>query len=308
MGEQPVVRLRLAAHPGTLLGKRLELSREEKSEMTQPRLDEIGYWSEIKLDIVREYAAAYSTILAKQQHIRGHVYIDAFAGAGVHISKTTGEFVPGSPMNALAIEPQFKEIHLIDLDGSRAQGLREATRDRPHVTVHEGDCNDILLKEIFPRVRYGDYKRGLCLLDPYGLNLRWEVVRTAGQSHAIEVFINFMVMDMNMNVLKKNRDKVDPAQIARMNSFWGDSSWEDAGYSKTQGLFEEMEEKRDNWTLAKAYQQRLQDVAGFDYVPDPIPMRNNSNAVIYYLFFASPNKTGAKIVGQIFDKYRDRRG
>lgn len=31
------------------------------------QFDEIGYWSEIKLDIVREYAAAYSRILAAQQ-------------------------------------------------------------------------------------------------------------------------------------------------------------------------------------------------------------------------------------------------
>lgn len=30
------------------------------------RLDEIGYWSEVKLDIVRKYASAYSTIMAKQ--------------------------------------------------------------------------------------------------------------------------------------------------------------------------------------------------------------------------------------------------
>ena len=30
--------------------------------------DEIGYWSEIKLDIVREYAVAYSTILSAQRN------------------------------------------------------------------------------------------------------------------------------------------------------------------------------------------------------------------------------------------------
>jgi hypothetical protein len=58
-----------------------------------PRLDEIGYWSEIKLDIVSEYAQAYSTVLAKQQVIKKYLYIDAFAGAGVHISKQTGEYI-----------------------------------------------------------------------------------------------------------------------------------------------------------------------------------------------------------------------
>ena len=45
------------------------------------RLDEIGYWSEVKLAIVRKYASAYSTILAKQSVIKGHVYIDRNKGA-----------------------------------------------------------------------------------------------------------------------------------------------------------------------------------------------------------------------------------
>jgi hypothetical protein len=34
-------------------------------------------------------------------------------------------------------------------------------------------------------------------------------------------------------------------------------------------------------------------------------MRNTAGATVYYLFFASPNKTGGKIVKQIFDKYKD---
>jgi len=53
------------------------------------KLDEIGNWTEVKLDIVRGYASEYSKILAKQQKPRlDHVYIDAFAGAGVHVRKT----------------------------------------------------------------------------------------------------------------------------------------------------------------------------------------------------------------------------
>ena len=65
--------------------------------------DEIGYWTEIKLDIVRDYAKAYSTILATKPF--SYAYIDAFAGSGVHLARDTHEFVPGSPLNALRIEP-----------------------------------------------------------------------------------------------------------------------------------------------------------------------------------------------------------
>ena len=56
------------------------------------------------------------------------------------------------------------------------------------------------------------------------------------------------------------------------------------------------------------YRKRLKEVAGFKYVPEPIPMRNSKNAVVYYLFFASSNSTGEKIVKEIFDRYRNRGG
>jgi len=36
-----------------------------------------------------------------------------------------------------------------------------------------------------------------------------------------------------------------------------------------------------------------------------MPMRNSQGAVVYYLHFASPDKTGGKIVTEIFNKYRD---
>ena len=267
------------------------------------QLDEIGYWSEIKLEIIRKYAAAYSTILAKKSFITGHVYIDAFAGAGKHISKGTGETVTGSPVNALRIEPPFTELHLIDLDGSRVDELRRLTASDPRVRVYEGDCNTVLTRDVFPRCQWSDYRRALCLLDPYKLNVEWQVLQMAGRMKTIEVFYNFMIMDANMNVFMRNPSKVTPEQAARMDAVWGDDSWRTAAYVKTNDLFGEIEEKATNEQIAEAFRARLNQVAGFSYVPNPIPMRNSRGAVVYYLYFASPNKTGAKIVSEIFDKY-----
>jgi len=79
-------------------------------------IDQIGIWSEIKHKIVKEYKNAYSTIMSKQTEINKHIYIDAFAGTGIHISKTTGENVKGSPLNDLEITPHFSEFHFIELN------------------------------------------------------------------------------------------------------------------------------------------------------------------------------------------------
>lgn len=268
------------------------------------KLDEIGRWSEVKLEIIKKYATAYTTVLRAKPEIRRYIYIDAFAGAGTHISRQTGEFVPGSPLNALVVQPPFHEFHFIDLDGDKAERLREIAGGRPDVYVYEQDCNDVLLDKVFPRARYSDFRRGLCLLDPYALNLKWEVIRAAGQSKSIEIFLNFMVMDINMNVLKRDRSKVRSDQEARLTGLWGDESWEPAAYSKTPGLFGDVEEKNTNEALAAAFRDRLKNVAGFEFVPEPLPMRNSTGAVVYYLYFASPNRTGGKIVNDIFSKYR----
>ena len=131
------------------------------------KIDEVGYWSELKLEIIKKYAGAYSQILAAQKPALEHQYIDAFAGAGIHVAKRTGEFILGSPLNALNIHPPFKYHHLIDLDGERVEYLRKITKDRQDVTVYEGDCNRVLLEDVFPKVRYEDYRRALCILDPH---------------------------------------------------------------------------------------------------------------------------------------------
>ncbi len=267
--------------------------------------DRIGYWSELKLEIIRSYATEYSKILTAQRDLR-HAYIDAFAGGGHHVRKQTLEPVPGSPANALAVEPPFSEYHFIDLNKRKAQSLRELSKGRDNVHVYDEDCNNVLLEQIFPKLEYRSFARGLCLLDPYALNLDWNVVATAGRMGTIEIFLNFMVMDMNMNVLWKNPDKVNRQQTERMNRFWGDESWRSAAYRQEPGLFGDLSSKNPNDDVAEAYRNRLEEVAGFKYVPTPLPMRNDQGAVVYYLFFASPNRTGSKIVTWIFDKYRDR--
>ncbi len=184
--------------------------------------------------------------------------------------------------------------------------LRNIFGPRPDIHIHHGDCNQIMLEKVLPRVRWEDYRRGLCLLDPYGLHLDWEVIRTAGQIGTIDMFLNFPIMDMNMNVFWHHPEGVDETDIARMNAFWGDESWRKVAYEPVPTLFGPEDEKTDNETIAEAFRQRLRDVAGFGNVPEPIPMRNTTGATVYYLFFASPKPVAQHIVTDIFNKYRDR--
>lgn len=278
--------------------------------MGAPRIDEIGPWSEVKLEILKRYAVEYSKILSNQRDPSFfHVYIDAFAGAGYHLSKTTGEMVLGSPLNALKVHPPFREYHLIDLDGDKITGLRELVGHRPDVHLHHGDCNTVLLKEVFPRVRFEDYRRGLCILDPYGLHLDWQVIEAAGTMKSVDVFINFPVYDININVLHRDVQSPSLLHIGRLNAFWGDESWKQYAYEQTSpDLFGHIDlEKVSNTKFAEAFRQRLVTVGGFKRVPEPLPMRNTKGSIVYYLFFASQKGTADNIVKYIFDKFGRQR-
>jgi len=276
--------------------------------MGSPKIDEIGPWSEVKLDILKRYAVEYSKILSSQKNPSFfHVYIDAFAGTGFHLSKATGEMVLGSPLNALLVRPPFREYHLIDLDGDKIDLLNALIGEQGNVFLHKGDCNQVLLREVFPRVRHKDFRRGLCLLDPYALTLNWKVIKEAGTMQSLDIFINFPIYDININVLHHDPETVLPLHIERMNAYWGDESWRSVAYEKSLGLFETMEEKISNRRLAEAFRERLKTVAGFTRVPEPLPMRNSKGSIVYYLFFASHKGTAENIVTYIFDKFARQR-
>jgi three-Cys-motif partner protein len=265
------------------------------------KIDEIGYWSEIKLSILEKYARPYNQILLSHQ--LHPIYIDGFAGAGHHKAKGSERIIEGSPTRALGIDPPFDSLHFVDSDGERVAQLRRLSANRPNVSVYHGDCNEVLVSQVFPKINFADRQRALCILDPYGLHLNWETIEVAGQSRVIEIFLNFPVMDMNRNVLWHNSERVSELHRERMTRYWGDKSWESAAYQTTQGLFEPMQEKGTNEDVAEAFRVRLKKVAGFKYVPKPMPMRNSNGAVVYYLFFAAQQPTADKIVQEIFAKY-----
>lgn len=280
------------------------------------KFDEVGIWTEIKLAILVDYSQEYTRIVGSAQgpgrNLRP-VYIDAFSGAGVHIAKGTRNLVPGSPLNALHTDPPFEELHLIDLDSTRADYLEQTVEElgeSGRVHVYRGDCNQVLPSQVFPQVQHEDYRRGLLLLDPYGLNLHWETVLAAAATRTIDVFINFPMMGMNRNAFWRDYEAREPKDLERMDRFWGDGSWRKAVYQRPSQMQldfvqgPELEKRRGNLAIAQAYQKRLQEVAGFEYVPNPMVMTNSRNSALYYLFFASHREVAKRIAEGVFRKYR----
>ncbi|MEE9442603.1 MAG: three-Cys-motif partner protein TcmP, partial [candidate division Zixibacteria bacterium] len=269
-------------------------------------------WSEDKLNILKEYTEPYSKIMSNQPRL-SFCYIDAFSDKGKHISRETNKIIPGSPLQALSTSPLFPKYYFIDIDPKKIKTLKKIIASelqfpkdkKPEIIFKEGDCNEILLNDIFPDLTYGSYNRALCFLDPYGMHLSWQVLEMAGKLETIDIFLNFSIYDMNLNALHHNVGTVKSREIKRINRMWGDDSWKDVGYISQPTLFgDEDKIKRANKEIVIAFQKRLRHIAGFKYVPEPIAMKNSKNTVVYYLFFASAKKVAAKIATDIFMKYR----
>lgn len=272
------------------------------------QFDQIGRWSELKLEIVEKYGAAYTTAFVgpKGRRLKKY-YIDAFSGAGIHLSKETGRQIEGSPARALKVRPPFDHFYFIDLNPEKTAYLQNLCKGRHDVDIVTDDASSYLTQKLLPNIQYTKFNRALCLLDPYGLHLDWEVVRQAGQSRAVDMFLNFPVMDMNRNAIWRNPERAPREGIERMTRFWGDDSWRRAAYADSaQYQFFSVPDrvKQDNDAIVGAFRERLKMIAKFDFVPEPLPMKNSNNAVVYYLFLASPKAVAKKIIEEIFAKYR----
>ena len=157
----------------------------------------IAHWHEIKLDIVRRYGAAYSTIASRQPGL-AHYWIDGLIRPGADSQADdftrpgTGAaargFAPGNPLNALLVAPPFHHHYLVSMDGEHLDALRRGVAGRPDVTLLEGGSR-ALLEDVLPRVRQEDYRRALCVLDPCGPALDWRVIEMAGRLRTIDLFV-----------------------------------------------------------------------------------------------------------------------
>lgn len=300
------------------------------------RPDEIGPWSQDKLDLLQAYLPAYSKIMnSERQRVwlqRCH-YIDAFAGAVWQKPKTTKrgakaqsqdllwgpesvspvevdadveQYIEGSPLRALNTEPTFDTCWFIDRSEWRLEQLNSLQKQFPDrdIRIRSGDCNPILRDEIATEITRKSKQRGVVFLDPYGLGVEWGTVVALANAQTFDIFINFSLMHVT-RILKRD-EAPDQSAIDLFNKVMGDSSWTQQLYKPPAqtSFLEDLSMVRDvmqpRW-LAEIYADQLKQV--FPYVTRSVIMYSSKNAPLYALLLASHNRYAVKIMNDIFAKY-----
>ncbi len=288
-------------------------------------LMDVGPWAEEKLECLRKYLSAYTTILRKQS-FRGYFYIDAFAGPGTlkirkreakkdmsqllllglseDITSHPGkaEYISGSPRVALDIKHPFTDYVFIEVDEKRLKRLEtlKAEYETPERQIHvkKQNCNDYLNGLLKRNQGRWNQWRGIVFLDPFGMQVPWETIADIGKTKAIEIFINFPLGMAIQRLLPKN-GQFSSKQRKKLEEYFGTDEWFDIIYKQEQDLFGNNTTKiqKSGDVLVSWYRKRLKEV--FGYVSTAREIQAINGRPLYYLIFAGPNKTGLKIADKI---------
>ena len=254
-----------------------------------------GAWTVEKLNVFSDYLDFYLTALKNQPFKL--LYIDAFAGTGkIKIGEEENyEVIDGSAKLALQASGMFAEYILIEKKKSFAKELQEMVNadfpDRAdRVKIINDDCNNVL-KGICEKVDWS-CTRAILLLDPYATNVQWETLECISKTEAIDLWYLFPFYAAN-RMLKKNGD-IDLSWRKKLNSLFGDTSWEEELYEEDPqiNLFgtETVRKIADTSMLKKYIETRLETI--FPAVSKNSRILYNSNNSPLFLFcFAVSNKS-----------------
>jgi three-Cys-motif partner protein len=276
-----------------------------------------GRWTEEKLERLRKYLVAYTTIFKSNErasYLRT-AFVDAFAGTGTFtMTRDTNDalltdstdvydeeaqsFQKGSAQIAIEVEPSFdqylfvekKAAHIHELEKLRSQFPNKADQ----IKIVQGDAN-VVLKEWCQQTDWHT-NRAVVFLDPYGMAVEWRTIEAIAHTQAADLWILFP-LGQAVNRLLTRSGPPSGAWAERLTQFFGTEEWKAAFYRPRQQLSlfdtEEALEKGVNLGgIGQYFVDRLSTIFA-QVAENPLPLRNSRNVPIYLLCFAAANPKGA---------------
>ena len=161
-----------------------------------PTWEEAGHWTMDKLYFWKRYVdittAAMDGSRGRRAFPDGLVYVDLFGGAGVCTLKSRAKTrFPGSAIIAAHAAKPFQKIIVCEKNEALASACRyrlENTDVASRCTVLTGDCNNLVYEivSMIPRRALT-----LALVDPKGLDARFETVKALADSCRVDFVVLF---------------------------------------------------------------------------------------------------------------------
>lgn len=273
-----------------------------------------GSWSESKLDCVENYARSYLKVMQNQTWCKLY-YIDAFAGRGKQALKSyscssaelqeldsffgdesdradTEEFLAGSAKRALhasaaGVRP-FDQFVMIDIDQASCNELESVIQSEFAEMSRKVNviCNDAktALDEYIEKVDWHQ-TRALVFLDPYGLEVDWDIMIRLARTGACDVWYLFPLGGVTRMMTRDGQIPV--SWQLRLDRVFGTQEWRDEFYKPIAqySLFGEEQERLSKNASTKHIvsfiRKRLETT--FPKVSDAGILRNGKGAPLFAL-------------------------
>lgn len=223
-----------------------------------------------KLDVVAKYLAAYATVMKKQDFRL--FYVDGFAGSGSSVPKSevqvaldptlfpSADFVEGSPVRALTVDPPFDNYIFVDKNNENVQSLSRLRADFPdrNIDVVHGDANDRLV-EFCDRLAPERLDRAVIFLDPFGLSVRWDTIEKIAFTKKVDLWYLVPVDGMSRQI--KDDGSFLPG-AAKIDELWGSAVWRTKAVRHadvSNDLFGGIDERLEKIARAKQFSEMFRD-------------------------------------------------
>ena len=279
-----------------------------------------GSWSETKLDCVERYAQSYLQVMQKQQWYTLY-YIDAFAGRGRQVLKLRSDSTTGIP----EVESFFgDEAERADTEeflvGSAIRALRASTSsirsfDRfIFIDADKPSCGELetIVESDFPEIRdtvdvlcsdantgLENYiskmdwtrTRALVFLDPYGLEVGWDLIERLAETGACDVWYLFPLNGVT-RMMTKDGQMPDSWRM-RLDRVFGTAEWYKEFYQpkQQQSLFGDEQARffKDASTQQVTDYVRKRLLTAFSAVSNPGILKNGKGVPLFALLLGVSN-------------------
>lgn len=269
-----------------------------------------GIWTEQKIEVFLKYLKAYLDIMKTRPFEL--VYFDGFAGSGdIEGNARYGSGLEGIALRVLGMQHDrnFDIYYLVDKDAKKVEELKSKIRDRfpgrSGIFPVADDCNKKLI-DLADYLRKSASRRALALVDPFGMQVNWESIE-ACKGLGIDLWI-LVPTGIGVGRMLKNDGNISDAWLVKLESFLGLPGEEIKQYfyqeRTTHTLFgEERYVEKEAGAAHKAaelYVRQLKKV--WQFVSDPLPLRNSTNSIMYHFVLATNSRAGLKIGNDVIGK------
>lgn len=271
-----------------------------------------GPWTERKLKCLRGYLIAYRTIFTanpRAKYFRTW-YVDAFAGTGSRSTPTTDApqldiyddaeaqaYQDGSAKIALGLSSPFDQYLFIEKSRKRAGELRRVIKDEfllldNRCEIRTGEANAEIRR--WCAERDWSKERAVVFLDPYGMQVEWETIKTLAATKGVDLWYLFP----GIASLLTHSGKIDAAWKRRLDILLGTDEWQTRFFETKRrtdlfGEIENVERTATEEAIDGFIHERLATCFGKNVAKGRI-LRNSKSSPLYFLCFAASNERGVK--------------